>query len=62
MRTITYSIIDWTDEPEIGGFTIMETEIWHVTTGDEFHRYDIPGWYATRAEARAAVKTLLAAC
>lgn len=54
MRTITYSVVDWTDEPEHRGYSIVVTETLHTVTGDEFDSYDIPGWYATREEAAKA--------
>lgn len=62
MRTVTYQIRHWTDE-ETGagdGFTIIEQEVRHATTGDEVEHHDIPGWYATRAEAAAAITELFA--
>lgn len=59
MRTISHSIREYNDDETGHGFTIIETETRHATTGDEVEVFEYPVWYNTLEEAVAAREALV---
>jgi hypothetical protein len=55
MRTTTFEIREYNEEETGHGFTVVETEILHVVTGDEYSHYELPIWFDTRADAQAFI-------
>lgn len=63
MRTITYHTHHWTPEETGAGdcFEVIEQEIRHTVTGDEYERNSIAS-FGTIAEARHFVQRILESC